>query len=67
MENYRVDQLAALAHPQRLALFRLLVRRYPDHVPAGELGRALGVRQNTLSSYLSTLRHAGLITQFRSG
>ena len=30
-----IDQLAALAHPQRLALFRLLVRRYPQAVAAG--------------------------------
>ncbi|WP_422071662.1 metalloregulator ArsR/SmtB family transcription factor [Tranquillimonas rosea] len=63
----RVEQLDALAHPQRLALFRLLVRRYPDEVPAGELAQALEVRQNTLSSYLSSLRHAGLIEQTRMG
>ncbi len=62
-----LDQLSALAHPQRLALFRLLMRRYPDAVPAGELGEALAVRQNTLSAYLSTLRQAGLIDQTRQG
>ncbi|WP_375688598.1 helix-turn-helix domain-containing protein [Pseudooceanicola sp. LIPI14-2-Ac024] len=67
MDMMRVDQLAALAHPQRLALFRLLVRRFPDAVPAGELAGAIDVRQNTLSSYLSSLRHAGLITQDREG
>lgn len=63
----RVAQLAALAHPQRLALFRLLVRRFPDAVPAGEIAAALDVRQNTLSSYLNDLRHAGLIAQHRQG
>lgn len=62
-----VNRLAALAHPQRLGIFRLLVRRYPDAVPAGELAAALGVRQNTLSAYLSSLRHAGLIEQTRAG
>ncbi|GGL69014.1 ArsR family transcriptional regulator [Wenxinia marina] len=62
-----MDRLAALAHPQRLALFRLLVRRYPDQVPAGELVQVLQAPPNTVSSYLSTLRHAGLITQTRAG
>lgn len=67
MDMIHVDSLAALAHPQRLALFRLLMRRYPDAVPAGELSEALDVRQNTLSAYLSSLRHAGLIEQTRVG
>lgn len=67
MDMIHVDRLAALAHPHRLALFRLLMRRYPDAVPAGELSEALDVRQNTLSAYLSSLRHAGLIEQTRIG
>ncbi|PYE81353.1 metalloregulator ArsR/SmtB family transcription factor [Pseudoroseicyclus aestuarii] len=67
MEQMHAEQLAALAHPQRLALFRLLMRRYPDRVPAGELVSSLGVRQNTLSAYLATLRQAGLIDQTRRG
>ncbi|MHA7876588.1 arsenate reductase/protein-tyrosine-phosphatase family protein [Roseivivax sp.] len=67
METPPEDQLAALGHPHRLKLFRLLVRRYPDAVPAGELAEALETRANTLSSYLSSLRHVGLISQSRSG
>jgi protein-tyrosine-phosphatase/DNA-binding transcriptional ArsR family regulator len=67
MEMNRVDQLAALAHPQRLAIFRLLMRRYPDAVPAGEIATVLQARANTLSAYLSSLRQAGLITQTRAG
>lgn len=67
MESQHVDQLAALAHPQRLALFRLLVRRYPDELSAGEIAAVLGVRQNTLSTYLNSLRQAGLILQKRDG
>ncbi|MBV7407800.1 helix-turn-helix domain-containing protein [Maritimibacter sp. DP1N21-5] len=61
------DQLATLGHSQRLALFRLMVRRYPDQVPAGELGASLGVKPSTLSSYLASLQRAGLITQTRHG
>ncbi|NDV00756.1 helix-turn-helix domain-containing protein [Pseudoroseicyclus tamaricis] len=67
MDSRVVDKLTALAHAQRLALFRLLMRRYPDAVPAGELAAALGVAQNTLSNYLSSLRNAGLIAQSRAG
>lgn len=67
MESNHVDRLAALAHPQRLALFRLLMRRYPDTVPAGELAGALGVKQSTLSTYLNVLRRSGLIVQARNG
>lgn len=66
MEKY-VAQLSALAHPQRLSVFRLLVRRYPDRVPAGEIGSILDIRPSTLSGYLSDLTEAGLIEQERRG
>lgn len=62
-----VDQLAALAHLGRLDLFRLLVRRAPDAVAAGEIAAALGVRATTLSNQLSQLESAGLIRSSREG
>jgi arsenate reductase len=67
MESNAVEQLGALAHPQRLAVFRLLVRRYPDGVPAGEVAEALGLKPSTLSAHLAALRRAGLIAQTRRG
>jgi len=67
MESTISDKLATLGHPQRLALFRLLMRRYPDRVPAGEIARATGVKASTLSAYLSALSHAGLVSQHRVG
>ncbi|MFP4451408.1 MAG: helix-turn-helix domain-containing protein [Rhodosalinus sp.] len=67
MEESLATRLATLGHPQRLAVFRLLVRRYPDHVPAGDLAAALGLKPSTLSSYLSALRQAGLVRQDRVG
>lgn len=67
MEKLIPDQLTVLGHPQRLAVFRLLMRRYPDCVPAGELAVALGAKPSTMSSYLSALERAGLITQDRAG
>lgn len=61
------DQLAALSHPARLAVFRLLVRRCPDALPAGEIAEVLGLKASTLSVYLATLTRAGLISQTRQG
>ncbi|MDF1728394.1 MAG: helix-turn-helix domain-containing protein [Sulfitobacter sp.] len=67
MENPIPNRLATLGHPQRLALFRLLMRRYPGRVPASELARALGLKPNTLSTYVGALMQAGLVTQERVG
>ncbi|MEL7082815.1 MAG: ArsR family transcriptional regulator, partial [Pseudomonadota bacterium] len=39
-----VNAFATLAHHDRLAVFRLLMRRYPQRVPAGEIARALDLR-----------------------
>ncbi len=67
METLIPARLATLGHPQRLAVFRLLMRRYPDRVPAGELAEALGLKPSTLSTYLAALMQAGLVTQERAG
>jgi arsenate reductase len=67
METVISARLAALGHPSRLAIFRLLMRRYPDRVPAGELATALGLKASTLSAHLSALMQAGLVTQARAG
>ncbi len=67
METDVIDKLSALAHENRLSVFRLLVRRYPDAIPAGEIAGVLGFKANTTSTYLSILRGAGLIGQHRIG
>ncbi len=67
MENVIPSRLTTLGHPQRLALFRLLMRRYPDRLPAGEIAEALDLKPSTLSAYLSSLMQAGLVTQQRVG
>lgn len=67
MDELIPNRLSTLGHPQRLAVFRLLMRRYPDRVPATELANALGLKPNTLSSYVSALMQAGLISQERVG
>ena len=67
MKTLIPTRLSTLGHPQRLALFRLLMRRYPDRVPATELAQALGLKPNTLSTYVNALMQAGLISQERVG
>lgn len=53
--------LAAFAQATRLEVFRLLVRREPEGMPAGEIARELAVPANTMSSHLSVLTRAGLV------
>ena len=67
MEKESLAQLATLSHLQRMQVFRLLMRRYPDSVPAGEIAAALGLKPSTNSVYLSALLEAGLILQQRQG
>ena len=67
MEKLIPNRLSTLGHPQRLALFRLLMRRHPDRVPATELAQALKLKPNTLSNYVNALMHADLVTQERVG
>jgi len=62
-----LQTLNALAHPGRLAVFRLLARRAPGWVRAGEIAEALGLKPNTLSNHVTALSRAGLIRAQRSG
>lgn len=57
--------LAALAQSTRLDVFRLLVKREPDGLPAGEIAKALAVPQNTMSAHLAVLSRAGLLSAQR--
>ena len=59
--------LAALAQSTRLDVFRLLVKQEPDGLAAGDVAKTLAVPQNTMSSHLSILSRAGLVTAQRFG
>lgn len=59
--------LAALGNERRLQIFRLLVGAGPTGIAAGEIARRLDILQNTLSSSLSVLSHAKLVTSRREG
>jgi ArsR family transcriptional regulator, arsenate/arsenite/antimonite-responsive transcriptional repressor len=60
-----IEGLSALAHPGRLAAFRLLVQAGPDGIPAGEIARRLEAPANTMSTQLAILARAGLIRSRR--
>jgi ArsR family transcriptional regulator len=60
-----VDALGALAHEHRLAIYRLLVQRGPDGLPAGTIGLRVGLVPSSLTFHLQNLQRAGLITQRR--
>ena len=67
MEIEITDRFAALGHPARLDVLRLLMRRHPDLLPAGEIAGVLGVKANTLSAHLAELMRVGLILRERAG
>jgi protein-tyrosine-phosphatase/DNA-binding transcriptional ArsR family regulator len=50
-----------------MAVFRLLMRRCPDELPAGEIAEVLQLKASTASVYLSALTQVGLISQRRDG
>ena len=62
-----VDALAALAHEQRLKIFRLLVREGPSGLPASNIAEAVGASPTGASFHLKELDRAGLIHATRDG
>ena len=59
--------LAALAHDQRLAIFRLLVKEGPSGLSAGEIAEAVDATPTGASFHLKELDRAGLIHATRVG
>lgn len=57
--------LGALAQETRLDIFRMLVQKGPEGMPAGEIGARLGQPSPTMSFHLNQLRFAGLVTSRR--
>ncbi len=60
-----VAAMSALSQPTRHRCFQLLVER--GQASAGELAEALGTPANLLSSHLSILSAARLVTSVREG
>jgi ArsR family transcriptional regulator, arsenate/arsenite/antimonite-responsive transcriptional repressor len=60
-----IEALGALAHEHRLTIYRLLVQRGPEGLPAGVIGQRVGLVPSSLTFHLQNLQRAGLITQRR--
>lgn len=58
---------ATLGHPDRLAVFRLLMRFAPQGARPTEIAAALGLKQNTLSHHLADLTASQLVWATRQG
>ncbi|HEY0295667.1 MAG TPA: helix-turn-helix transcriptional regulator [Bordetella sp.] len=66
-EDQAVASLAALAHAQRLRVFRALVVAGLGGLTPSVLADHLGVARNALSFHLKELAHAGLVTVEQQG
>lgn len=60
-----VSAFGALAHDQRLAVFRLLVQAGPEGMSAGSIVEALKSPASSVSFHLAHLHRAGMIAQRR--
>lgn len=67
IEEHAVSALAALAHTQRLRIFRALVVAGPAGLTPSVLADQLGLARNTLSFHLKELSHASLVTIEQQG
>ncbi|MER1969101.1 helix-turn-helix domain-containing protein [Castellaniella sp. GW247-6E4] len=66
-EAHVVSALGALAHTQRLRVFRALVVTGPEGLTPSALAEQLDVARNTLSFHLKELARAGLVTIEQQG
>src|SRR5215469_9697308 len=62
-----VTALGAIAHDHRLAVYRMLVKRGPAGLPAGDIASRLEMPPSSLTFHLQQLLRAGLVTQRRLG
>ena len=60
-----VVALAALAHENRLAVYRMLVEAGPVGIPAGRIAELLEIPPSSLTFHLQALQRAGLVTSQR--
>ena len=59
--------MSALAQPTRLSVFCLLARAGIEGLTAGAVAEQTGTPANTMSTHLTILSHAGLISSRRAG
>jgi ArsR family transcriptional regulator len=62
-----ISALNALGQESRLRVFRLLIKRHPRGMAAGDIAKKVDVPTNTLSSHLAVLSRAGLVISQKQG
>jgi ArsR family transcriptional regulator len=67
IDTSAVSALSALAHVDRLAAFRMLVRAGPNGMPSGEIAEALAIPPTRMSFHLATLERSELLRSWRDG
>jgi ArsR family transcriptional regulator, arsenate/arsenite/antimonite-responsive transcriptional repressor len=67
METSALAAFQALAHPDRLRAFRLLVQTGSEGLAAGQIALRLGLPASTLSGHLADLVAARLVRGTRRG
>ena len=63
--SHTIAVLSALAQPTRYRCVAMLIEKGASS--AGDLASGLGVPANTMSSHLTILTHAGLVSSTRDG
>lgn len=66
-EEQTITALSALAHVQRLRVFRALVVQGQDGLTPSVLAEQLGIARNALSFHLKELAHAHLVSVEQQG
>lgn len=66
-EEQTITALSALAHVQRLRVFRALVVQGQDGLTPSVLAEQLGIARNALSFHLKELAHAQLVSVEQQG
>jgi ArsR family transcriptional regulator, arsenate/arsenite/antimonite-responsive transcriptional repressor len=66
-EGNHMLALSVIAHPSRLAVFRMLAAAGPPGVAAGEISAQLGIAPSSLSFHLKDMLRANLVSGRREG
>lgn len=66
-EDQTIAALSALAHKQRLRVFRALVVQGQQGLTPSVMAQQLGIARNALSFHLKELAHAKLVTVEQQG
>lgn len=65
VEEQAIGAFAALAHENRLTIFRALMRAGPSGMAAGDIAVAAGLAPSNVSFHVAQMERAGLLRSWR--